>query len=428
MSTISNWEQYRERYGSSVITVLPEDTELTNVFPYVNESMQPGAALNVPIETAMEQGVTFNNDGSGFALRDAIDSVIQMARLGGSEIALTGRIPYATAAQARNAGSSAGNRAFFSALELKQTNMAKAGSFYREILTWYGCGTAAAAAVNIGVVSAAISGTDLGTGSGLVVSITRASWNAALWMNLVPNAKVDIYESDGTTLVAAEVTVTARSESNNRLTFYKAGSTAVIDATDVIVMPGARTKQSYGVQALLQNTGSLHGIDAAATPVWLPITYSSTGNVTVAKLRAVGMRMSRNGANKGAIAMPGPEAFSDLCDELENDQQVNDDRSARVMGPDKIAVNSGCGRIEVRKSLYCKQGIIPVIANECGAKRVGAQELSMDVAGLKKFLETPVSGYAAYELRMYGQTAPFIEKMAHCAIMTGVTSTYDTQP
>jgi len=426
MSSIANWEQFKERYGTTVVTVLPEDTELTDAFPYVSDSGQPGAAFNQPVETSMEQGVTFNNDGSGFAINAAIDSVIQMARLGGAEILMSGTIPYATAAQSQNPGKGNSGRAFFSAVELKMTSLAKAGGFYRELMTWYGAGTASTVAANIGVVNASVSGANLGATQ--VINITRATWNGALWMNIAPTGLVDIYQSDGTTARDTGVTVTARTEATNRISLYKSGSVVTVAAGDLIVMRGAKAKQCYGVQPIFENTGSLFGIDAATTPVWLPLSYSAGGQMTIAKLRAVGTRLSRNGLATGAVAMPGPETFNDFCDELENDQRITDDRAARIVGPSKITVRTGAGDFVVKKSLYCKQGIMPVIGNESGAKRVGAQELAFDVANMKKFLETPVSGYASYELRMYGQNAPFVDKMAHCAMVSGITSSNDTLP
>jgi hypothetical protein len=426
MSSIANWEQYKEQYGDTVVTILPEDEDLTSDFPYLADSQQPGAAFNQSVETSIEHGVTFNNDGSGFDLRASIDSVIQMARLGGSEIAMTGRIPYATAAQSKNPGRGKAGRAFFSALELKQTMLAKGGSFYRELMTWYGCGTATAAAAHIGVINASVSGADLAAGQ--VVNITRASWNGAIWLMLAPTGKVDVYQADATTLRAADVVVTTRDESLNRITLSKSGSAVVVAATDIIVMPGARLKQCYGVQPILENTGSLFGIDAAATPVWKPLQFNAAGQLTISKIRACGTRLKRNGLTKGATVRVGAEAFGDLCDELENDQEVTDDRAARVMGPSTIKVRTSAGEFMVKDSLYCKQGIGVVIGKDSGAKRVGAMELGFDISNLKGSLETPVSGAAAYELRMYGQNAPFIHAMAHCAMISGITSASDTLP
>lgn len=426
MSSIANWEMFKERYGTTVVKVLPEDTDLSDDLPFVNEAGQPGAAFNQSVATSMEHGVTFNNDGSGFTLRSAVDSVIQMARLGGSEIAMTGRIPYATAAQSQNPGKGNSGRAFFSAVELKMEQLALSGSFYRELMTWYGCGTASAAAANIGVINASVSGADLAAGQ--VVNLTRASWNGALWMNMAPTGKVDVYQADGTTLRASEVTVTARDESLNRITLQKDGSAVVVAATDILLMPGALTKQCYGVQPILENTGSLFGINAANTPAWKPLQFNFAGQATISKIRGCGTRLKRNGLTKGATARFSPEAFSDLCDELENDQMVTDDRAARIMGPSTIKVRTGAGDFIVKDSLYCKQGMSVIIGNDSGGKRIGAQELAFDVANMKKFLETPVSGVAAYELRMYGQNAPFFDKMAHCAIGSGITSSYDTLP
>jgi hypothetical protein len=426
MSAIANWQEFRVKYGDHIVEIFPSEDSTCKLFKYQNESERPGDSFKQPVQTANEHGVTFNNDGSGFTLNAAIDSVIKMASLGGSEIAVRARIPYATAAQSQNAGSSAGNRAFFGAVELKMRYMAASGDFYREVMTDYGCGTAAAAACDIGVVNASVSGANLAAPQ--VVNLTRASWNAAIWQFMAPNALVDIYQADGTTLRAAAVTVQATEETTNRLTLFKSGSAVTVAATDKIILPGALTKQCYGVQAILENTGTLFGIDSAANPVWKPTVFNAAGQLTTSKVRGVGIKLARKGLKKGADMAVPAEAFGDLADECQNDQRINDDRESRIMGPNKIKVRTPCGDIEVTKNLYMKQGIAFVIGKDAGPKRVGAQELGFDVANSKKFLETPVADAAAYEFRMYGQNAPFLEGMAHCAIVNGITSTYDSLP
>ncbi|HET7133147.1 MAG TPA: hypothetical protein VFJ95_12905, partial [Gammaproteobacteria bacterium] len=150
--------------------------------------------------------------------------------------------------------------------------------------------------------------------------------------------------------------------------------------------------------------------------------------LTISKLRQVGTRLRRNGLSKGADAVVSPEAFGDLSDELEADQRVTDDRPARRMGPNEISVRTPCGDISVWNNTYMKQGFAFVIGKGDIARRIGAQELGFDVSGMRKFLETPSATTAGYELRMYGQNAPFLEAPAHCAIVNNIQSTADTTP
>lgn len=427
MSALSNWDQFKERYGTTIAEVLPEETSIAKLFPYVSESGRPGEAYNQSVQTQIEHGVTFNVDGSAFTLNAAIDSVIKSARLSGAEIAFKATIPYAVQAQSQGAGNGNEGRAFFEAVELKMRILAQSGDFYREIHSMYGCGTASAAAANIGVVSASISGANLAAPQ--VVSITRASWAASLWL-MMKGGLVDIYQSDATTLRASGVTVQALpAAGGNRVQLFKSGSSATVAANDIIVMSGALAKQAYGVQPILENTGSLFGIDASTEAVWKSVSYSAgSAALTISKLRAVGTRLRRNGLSKGADAVVSPEAFGDLSDELEGDQRVTDDRPARRMGPNEIVVRTPCGDISVWNNTYMKQGFAFVIGKGDIARRIGAQELGFDVSGMRKFLETPSATTAGYELRMYGQNAPFIEAPAHCAIINGIQSTADTTP
>lgn len=426
MSSIANWEIFKERYGTGVVYILPEQTDICNkLFPYVSEEGRPGAAFNVPVETSLELGYTFNMDGTGFTLNDAVDSVYQNARLAGGEIAFTGRIPYATAAQSQNPGGGNAGRAFFGAVEGKMASMGKGGNFIREVWTMYGAGTGSAASANIGVVNASVSGANLAAPQ--IVNITRATWSHSLWMNL-RGGKVDIYQSDATTVRDTGVTVQGMVGATNRVQLFKTASSATVAAGDIIVLNGARTKNPYGIQPIMENSTTMFGIDAAVEPTWQAVSYAVGGAMTCAKIHDMGVRLSNNGLNDGFDVVLSNAAFSDLCKELEDDQRTNDDRPNRIMGPSEIRVRTPAGDAIVTKHQYMKQSIGWAIGKGAGTKRIGAQELGFNVANMKKFLETPVSGAAAYELRMYGQSAPFAEKPAWCGQFTGITSSADTSP
>jgi hypothetical protein len=427
MSSYSNWQpNFKERYGSWV-NPLPSEMTLADFAPFVSREMRPGRTYNFPIVVQEEHGQTRNADHSAFGLNPAVDSVVKEASLSGAEILIRGQIPYGVRAKGMNgAGNGNTGGAFWESMDLKVEHLMIAGEREREIDLAYGCGTGSTLAANIGVINnASVSGSIT---AGLVVNLTRASWIPGLWIHMV-GAKVDIYQSDLSTLRESDVSVSAPDATNCRITLTKSGSAATIASGDVIVPASARTKSAYGIQAMLENTGTIHGISAASYPMWKSVSYSAgSGTMTRQKIGRLAAQLFPNGlTNGGKLFVSGP-TFADLAEEADALQRfTGNGRDVARQGENRLEYKSPIGLITVELYKYMKQGIAFFLAND-NVKRVGETDLTFSLDGSDRWFFKELENNAGSEIRIYSSQAPCLEIPYHCGIVTDLVNGGDATP
>jgi hypothetical protein len=426
MSSLANWQgNFKRRYGS-FINPLPSDNTIAEFAKFVQQDRRPGENYNFPVKVGNEHGQTPNVDGTAFSLSPAVDSQLQNAQLDGATLALIGNVPYDVAFKSNNgAGDGSNGGAFMRAFDLKIQSLMESMEFYRELSLLYGCGTAAAAAANIGVVNASISGANLAAPQ--VVNITRATWAPGIW-NMMTNGLVDVYQSNGTTLRDSGVTVQAIVATTARVTLFKAASAVVVAANDVIVPQGWRTKTCYGLQALLENTGTILNINAALYPSWQALNYNVGGALGRAKLLQFCARLYPTGARGGGKLFVNGMTFAELAEEADALQRYtgNTDEVKR-QGVESLQYKSPIGTLDVAVHSYLKQGIAMFFKNGA-VKRVGSTDVTFRGDGPNDwfFLELPSN--AGYQLRVMSNQAPVIETPYHSGILTGITNTGDVMP
>lgn len=426
MSSLANWQaNFKRRYGS-FINPLPSDNTIAEFAKFVQQDRRPGENYNFPVKVGNEHGQTANVDGTAFALNTAIDSQLQNAQLDGATLALVGNVPYDVAFKSNNgAGEGSNGGAFMRAFDLKIQSLMESMEFYRELSLLYGCGTAAAAAANIGVVNASVSGANLAAPQ--VINLTRASWAPGIW-NMYINGLVDVYQSNGTTLRDSSVTVQTVDPTNCRLTLFKTASAQTVAANDIIVPAGWRTKSCYGLQALLENTGTILNINAATYPMWKSVQYAAGGSLSRAKLLQMAARMYPNGIRGGGKLFVSGMTFAELAEEADALQRYtgNVDEVKR-QGAESLLYKSPIGNIEVAVHGFFKQGFAMFFKSSV-VKRVGSTDVTFRGDGPNDwfFLELPSN--AGYQLRVMSNQAPVMEIPYHCAIISGITNTGDVVP
>lgn len=420
MSAYSNIQGLFKRRYAAYVNPLPSDNTLADAMGFVPQDVRPGEDYRFPIQTGVEHGVSHNSDNTAFSVASVVDSTVSVASLEGTTILVAGNLPYDVIAKAMN-----GDAAYFKAMDYKVKALMQGGELYRELSLAYGGGGGAAVAAEIAVVSASISGADLNATQ--IVSITRATWSAGIW-NTMLNARVDILQSDGDTVRAAEVTVTAVTTSNNRITLSKSGSGATVATNDKIIMRGSEDKSCYGVKGILQNTGTLFGISAATNPFWQALSFSAgSATLTIAKIQNMGALLSRNGLTKGGDLFVPPEAFADLVTELQDHDRYNNQTDAKQTGFYTLLVKSACGPITVHCYKWQQQGFAWFLGKGVG-KRVGATDLTFSLPGTNKWFYVELESSAGCQIRVYSNQAPILTIPYHCAIITGIQSTADTTP
>lgn len=429
MSSAANWEGFLKRRYGRFADPLPSPNTFADWMEFIPREMRPGDTYEFPVALGIEHGVTHDNTRTAFTLLGAKDSVALPARLRGAAINMQGRIPRDMLAAMGNGASNGGDGggSYFDGLDAKVMALAKGGEFYREIALHYGPGSAAAAAANIGVANNVISGTNFGAGGPVVVELTKASWSAGLY-NLMVGGYVDIYQADGTTLVESDVEVTGvPAAATNRIRLAKSGVTTMIDPTDIIVARGAKGKSCYGVQAILENVGTMFEINAGTYPQWNAVKYAVGGPLTRAKILGLAARLQQNGLKKGGKVFVNANAFADLAEEA-NDQRTDFGPDAVIQqGAENLLYKTPAGVFEVAVDMIMKQSIAMFMARDVG-KRVGSTDNTFRTQGSREWYFQELENAAGAQLQCFSNQAPVLEIPYHCAILTGVVSTADTAP
>jgi hypothetical protein len=422
MSALNNIQALLKRRYGPYINPMPSIDAVASLAKF-RTAERVGENYNFPVQLGLEHGVTHNTDGTAFTLNSAVDSVVKNAQLDGATIMLVGNIPYDVVAKMAVGREGA----YMDAVDYKVEAMMQSGELYRELALLYGPGTGTALA-ELGVINASVAGADLNAGQ--TVNITQGTWSAGLFNNMV-GALVDVYLADGATLRAADVTVTAVTDPTiNRIKLTKSGSAVVVAATDKILARGAKGKSCTGIQAILENTGSLFGIDAAVYPQWRSINFSAGGAsspMTVAKLMQLLSRLKNNGAKNGGTYLCSASQFAQFTDELDALDRYAQPMEMKQTGMSSLTVKSPIGTVTVQIHEYMKQGIAMFLAKGV-TRRIGATDLTFRLGMSREWFWKELDSAAGSQMRIYSHQAPVIEIPYHCAIVTSIESDGDTAP
>jgi hypothetical protein len=418
-----NAPMFKVRYGKFQ-NPLPEDNTFSDFSTFVSKEERPGKRFEFPIKVSHEHGVTYDVTDTAFALSQAIDAVLKTAVVDGATIMVVANIAYTIMARGKN-GKGSGNKggAFFDPFDFKVECTMTSGELRRELAVVYGPGTATAAVSNIGATAAAaISGADLTAGQ--VVRLTTASWSAGIYINLL-NAKVDIYQSDSTTIRESDVKVTAVNPTNCRITLQKDGSTASVGSGDVILLAGSKGRSCIGVQGILENATTIFEIDAATYPMWRSLSFPVGGALSRVKIGQMAARIHPTGLRTGGKLFTGAPAFQDLTEETSLLQQyVENTAKLKKQGASNLVYTTSIGDINVAMYAYMKQGIAMFIAKDV-LKRVGTTDLTFSMEGTNDWFYSELPNNAGCQIRLFANMAPILEIPWFCAILTGIASNAD---
>ena len=423
MSTYANWApNFKTRYGK-FINPLPADNTFAKYSEFVGAEERPGKQFEFPVQVSIEHGQTHDVSDTAFVLESAIDSVLKNAVIDGATIMMVGNLPYTVIARGKN-GAANGNSggAFWKPIDLKTKGLMQGGELYRELALMYGPGTASAALGNIGAVAASVSGANLAAPQ--VVRLTTGTWAPGIWNTFI-NGKVDVYQSDGSTLRESDVSVTAVSQTNCRLTLSKSGSTNTVAVGDVLIPKTAKGKSCVGIQAILENSGTLFNISAADYPMWKALSFAVGGAMSRAQIMRFAARMFPSGVTGGGRLFVAAPAFADLSEEANALQRYtsNTDKVKR-QGAENLEYTTAIGDFEVALHKYMKQALGFFISKNV-LKRVGTTDLTFSLPGTNQWFYQELANQAGSQIRIFSNQAPIIEIPYYCGIFTGIASNAD---
>lgn len=411
---------FKEVYGE-IERAVPEFAEIQKSVAFQRRA-KLGDSYHFPVVLSRSHGVTFNggaNDGTAFTLNSPESLVSKDANLGSSEIVLRERIAYGVVSRA---GSS--KEAFGESTGEIVMNLKEAASFYLEMVLLYGGSPS-----GIGLVQGRY--TDSGTTQ--VFQITKASWAPGLWMQM-QNAYIDVISTNLATKRNSAGTMQVTAINPEERTITCVGTEAEMDniiPTDVIFPRGAYTAGTgpvwaYGIDGILQNTGSLFGIDAATYNLWKAASYSvGSAALTMSKAQGAltrGMVRGLSGATKLRVS---PYAWTDLNSDLAALRRFAEStKSGLDVGTNSIKFYGVSGGVmEVVPHAMVKAGEAFLGQDET-IKRIGSTDttFNLGVQGQQEMFFRELSDNAGFEIRTYSDQAMVITAPAKWVKLTGIVN------
>jgi len=250
------------------------------------------------------------------------------------------------------------------------------------------------------------------------IILTAASFADGLWMGK-EGSVIDVHQAGGTVRQAGLVVANINPET---YTITVTGTTTGIVATDVVYFKGAYGKECYGLDAIVINTGSMFGVDAAAYSLWAGNSYAAgSAALTMAKvLSASAKAVAKGGLNGEAVMICHPSSWNNLnSNEAALRQYANGEEKASN-GFDAIQYRYSGGKIKIISHPMVKRGEA-FIFNPKDLKRVGSQDISSQTPGKDNeeiFIHSQT--VSAYLLRVYSNQAIVSMKPAAMVKITAI--------
>lgn len=386
---------YKAIYGESPIFPIPESSVLQELLPMKKQKL--GKSFQVPICVQDAQGASYGAFEDVVSLNQEIAMTLKNIEVSAAQIIMAASIGYSAAA-----ASAQSTAAFMDGAGLVITNLHKSHSHKLECSLTYG-------RKGIGTVSS-LNSQD--------IILTAASWSDGAWSSAL-GAKIDVYQSDNSTLRQGDLTVSAINPDNYTVTVT--GTTTGIASGDLIYFDGAHGKECYGLDYIMTNTGSLFGVDAATYPAWKAQSYSAgSAPLSMSKVLAgAALANARGGLNEEAVLMVHPSSWNNLNADQASLVVQDPSKAQAQNGFNEIVYRGVSGRVRVISNPMVKRGEAFLFSPK-NVIRVGACEITNQIPGTdgKLFFDSQTLG--AHIVRTYSLQAIFAEKPAQMVKFTNI--------
>lgn len=426
---------FTDRYAP-FLNPLPEVSSFREFLKFAKSSDRSGKQFRYPVQAAISHGQTTDRTGTAFALKSARPGVELEAILDGTDLIVRETFPYSAMLKARNGVSLQGDAAaYWDPLDKVMMTTLRSMELYNELMLMYGPGPTTTGVANIGVIAttavAAGTGPNYNSATHPIVQLTQASWAAGIWNNAGSGGGansgmlVDIYQSDQTTLRAANIQIEGVVDPSKCQVQMTGASASAVTTGDVIVPAGWNNTTSVGISGILRNTGTFANINAATNPFWRPRSIDLANSaMTASKFLAITAKLMSNGGKNGLTAWCNPIVFSDLVDQTVNNTRWNNsmgDNRVKSQGADTLEFLTAVGTCTLKRQEYMKQGEMWLLEPET-SMRIGASDITFRGANGNEGFFLELTGNAGSEIRAMSQQAALLTVPYHNALVTGILS------
>lgn len=392
---------FKEQYTNKGIeNLIPSNKKLQEMIKF-NSSQKNGGAYVAPVILGLEHGITYADEDDGaFALNDSIAGTMKPAKVSGYQMVLRSAISYVAASRAMSSA-----QAFQDATKLLVANMLDSVRNKLEVQLMLG-------QVGIGKVD--------GAPVGNVVTLKATHFAPGVWSG-AENMKVDIY--NGATIVLADAIVTAVDFENKAITL---SSVVGVADTHTIYPAGAKGKEMAGLHKILENTGTLFGIDAAQYNLWKGNVYTAAAPgsevvLTFAIIQEAIAKAVEKGLDKDVKVLVNPGHWDDLLTEESALRSYDASYKPEVAekGSKSIKFHSQNGMCEIVPSTLVMEGFAYVICPE-DFQRIGSTDVTFKRPGQGDNFFRELEAQAGFELRAYSDQALFCVKPSRQILIQGL--------
>jgi hypothetical protein len=406
---------FKTVYADKLIDLIPDYAVLQKRIDFVSAEKETGAFYAQPVVLSHESGFTYNGTAGGVAALNAQKAgAMKEAQIYGSELILRSQLSYTALSRAASSGA----RAFKRASSFKVEDMNNAARKRLEIAMLYGQS-------GIGVVeSISDTGTSVGT-----ITITAGSWAGGIWAG-AEGASIDSFTTTTKNNGAADIVIKAVDSDTRTLTVTCDDTmSSEVAAGDILFFKGANAgsgsfNEMAGLSAIIQNSSTLFGINAATYSLWKGTTISSVGQISFAKLQDAVGRAANKGLMEKVLVLVSPKAWSVLNSDQAALRMFDSSYSSKKAenGAGSLMFHGLCGPMEVVSHPLVKDGDAFIVPPD-SLMRVGSVDLSFGVPGFDEQFFQLVPSYNAVELQCMADQAIFVERPAHCVFLTGIAYT-----
>jgi len=399
----------KEVYGDDIKQLVPAPMKVQQMIPFKGGAKKLGNKFHQPVVLALPGGFTQAATGSGaFALNGAVSSTMKDAQLDPYQMVLQEYMDYEAASR-----SAQGVNAFVDGTKLIFELMQKAARKRIESELLYGQS-------GLGKISTSSSAT-----SPTVITFTAATWAPGLW-NGTEGYKFDVYNGSSQINTNAPLVVSSVNIDARQVTFTGNNTDiAALAAGYDFYFQGAYGNEMAGIQKILENTGSLFGIDAASHSMWRATSYSAgSAALTYNKVKAAVAAAVGRGLDEDVVLLVNPKGWDSIMTDLAALRRFVEKQGrgmAYEIGAENIVFYAQAGKIEVVSHMMVKEGMAFGLVRPSWT-RVGAVDLSFQTPGYGGQIFFNIPGYAGFELRCYSSQAILCEMPARNFIITNIVN------
>lgn len=392
---------FKEVYAKEIKNLVPDALKLVKMIDFLPKDKTLGNQYHQPVIVAQEQGLTFAaSTDDAFTLNAAVAGQLKDAVILGNACVLKSVLGYNAASRAGNGGA----QSFMNATKYLVRNMLESVSKAIEVEMLYGT-------VGYGAV---------GSTAGNVVTIATAEFASGIWSGS-ENMPIEFRDSTGAN-IRGQANITQTNISNMTITVDLLPAGVV--ATDIIWRKGAYGNEFAGLHAIISNTGTLFGINAAQYNLWQGNTYSAgSASLSLAKVERAIAKAVGKGLQSDVVLLLNPTTWADMLVEQTALRQFDSSYKTSEMdnGSRTIKFYGQNGMIEVMPSIYVKQGYAYIFVKE-ELVRVGSTDITFERPGAEGKFFRDLETAAGYELRCYTDQALLCIAPGHTVLINQIVN------